>query len=52
MRARVGHPFRVLKRQFCYMKTRYWSLMKNVAQITTLFAPDNLWMARKTLRKA
>ena len=52
IRANVEHPFRVLKRQFGYMKTRYRGLTKNTAQITTLFALGNLWMARKSLRKA
>ncbi len=51
VRAKVEHPFRVLKQQFGYTKTRYRGLMKNTAQITTLFALGNLWMARKALRK-
>jgi IS5 family transposase len=52
IRAKVEHPFRVLKQQFGYTKTRYRGLMKNTAQITTLFALGNLWMARKALRQA
>ncbi|MGF6736488.1 IS5 family transposase [Paraburkholderia atlantica] len=52
IRAKVEHPFRVLKQQFGYTKTRYRGLMKNTAQITTLFALGNLWMARKALWKA
>ena len=52
IRAKVKHPFRVIKRQSGYTKTRYRGLMKNTAQITTLFALGNLWMARKALRKA
>ncbi|WP_244145541.1 transposase, partial [Paraburkholderia mimosarum] len=52
VRAKVEHPFRVLKQQFGYTKTRYRGLMKNIAQITTLFALGNLWMARKALSKA
>src|ERR1700742_2654604 len=52
IRAKVEHPFRVLKQHFGYTKTRYRGLMKNTAQITTLFALCNLWMARKTLCKA
>jgi IS5 family transposase len=50
--AKVEHPFRVLKRQFGYTKTRYRGLVKSTAQITTLFALGNLWMARRALRKA
>ena len=52
IRAKVEHPFRVLKQQFGYTKSRYRALMKNTAQTTTLFALGNLWMARKALRKA
>jgi IS5 family transposase len=49
IRAKVEHPFRVLKRQFGYVKTRYRGLKKNTGQIVTLFALSNLWMARKKL---
>ncbi|RQM44134.1 IS5 family transposase [Paraburkholderia bannensis] len=52
VRAKVEHPFRVLKQQFGYTKTRYRGLVKNTAQITTLFALGDLWMARKALSKA
>jgi IS5 family transposase len=52
IRAKVEHPFRILKRQFGYTKTRYRALMKNNAQITTLFALGNLWIARRAPRKA
>ena len=48
-RAKVEHPFRVIKRQFGYVKVRFRGLMKNTAQLTTLFALSNLWMARKKL---
>jgi len=41
--------FRVIKRQFGYVKVRFRGLMKNTAQLTTLFALSNLWMARKQL---
>lgn len=37
-RAKVEHPFRVIKRQFGYVKVRFRGLMKNTAQLTTLFA--------------
>ena len=49
VRAKVEHPFRVLKRQFGYTKVRYRGLKKNTAQIVTLFALSNLWMARRRL---
>ena len=46
LRAKVEHPFRVIKRQFGYTKVRYRGLAKNTAQLKTLFALANLWMAR------
>jgi IS5 family transposase len=52
IRARVEHPFRVIKRQFGYMKVRFKGLMKNTAQVVTLFALANLYLARKPLMAA
>ena len=52
VRAKVEHPFRVLKRQFGYTKVRYRGLAKNTAQIVTLFALGNLWLARRRLMGA
>ena len=49
IRAKVEHPFRVVKRQFGYVKVRFRGLAKNTAQIVTLFALSNLWMARHKL---
>ncbi|WP_344870015.1 IS5 family transposase, partial [Comamonas faecalis] len=49
IRAKVEHPFRVIKRQFGYTKVRYRGLEKNTLQIVTLFALSNLWMARHQL---
>jgi IS5 family transposase len=49
LRAKVEHPFRVLKRQFGYTKVRYRGLEKNTAQLHTLFACVNLWLARERL---
>ena len=46
IRAKVEHPFRVVKRQFGYAKVRYRGLKKNTAQLVTLFALSNLWMVR------
>jgi IS5 family transposase len=46
VRAKVEHPFRVVKRQFGHVKVRYRGLKKNTAQLVTLFALSNLWMAR------
>ncbi len=49
VRAKVEHPFRVIKRQFGYVKTRYRGLAKNTAQLITLFALSNIWMVRRSL---
>jgi len=49
IRAKVEHPFRVIKRQFGHVKVRYRGLKKNTAQLHTLFALSNLWMARHKL---
>jgi len=49
IRAKVEHPFRVIKRQFGHVKVRYRGLKKNTAQLRTLFALSNLWMARRAL---
>ena len=49
IRAQAEHPFRVIKRQFDFVKVRYRGLKKNTAQLTTLFALSNLRMARAKL---
>jgi IS5 family transposase len=49
VRAKVEHPFRVIKRQFGLVKVRFRGLAKNTAHVVTLFALSNLWMARKRL---
>ena len=52
IRAKVEHPFRVIKRQFGFVKVRYRGLTKNTAQLITLFALSNLWMVRGKLMGA
>ena len=47
VRAKVEHPFRVVKQQFGYAKVRYRGLAKNTARLTMLFALSNVWMARR-----
>ena len=49
VRAKVEHPFRVIKRQFGHGKTRYRGLAKNRAQLFTLFALGNLFLVRRRL---
>lgn len=47
IRAKIEHPFRVIKRQFGHVKVRYRGQVKNTAQLHTLFALSKLWMARR-----
>ncbi|PXX64798.1 transposase, partial [Pseudomonas sp. LAMO17WK12:I9] len=49
VRAKVEHPFRVIKREFGSTKVRFRGLVKNTAQMVMLFALSNLWMARRHL---
>ena len=52
VRAKVEHPFRVVKQQFGHAKVRYRGLAKNTARLTMLFALSNLWMARRQVLEA
>jgi IS5 family transposase len=45
VRAKVEHPFHVIKNLFRHRKTRYRGLAKNTAQLFTLFAFANLVLA-------
>lgn len=49
IRAKVEHPFRVIKRQFGLVKVRLKGLAKNTDDLLTLFALSNLWMVRRRL---
>jgi len=49
VRARVEHPFHILKNLFRHRKTRYRGLAKNTAQLQSLFALANLFIARHKL---
>ena len=49
-RAKVEHPFRLIKCKFRYRKVRYKGLAKNTAQIT-LFTLSNLWMVGRRISK-
>ena len=46
VRAKVEHPFRVVKQEFGYAKVRCRGLAKNTARLTMLFAMSNLWSKR------
>lgn len=52
IRARVEHPFRIVKRQFGYTKVRYRGLAKNAAQLLTLIGLANLYALRRRLAAA
>lgn len=52
VRARVEHVFRVIKRQFGYVKTRYQGLKKNAAQVNVLVGLANLYLLRRRLMAA
>ena len=52
VRARVEHPFHVLKNIFRHRKTRYRGLAKSTAQLHSLFALANLFLARRMLLSA
>lgn len=49
IRAKVEHPFHVVKNLFHHRKTRYRGLAKNTAQLFSLFGLANLVMARRRL---
>ena len=48
-RARVAHTFGVIKHLWCDRKTRYRGLRKNAAQVYTLAALANFYLARDSL---
>jgi IS5 family transposase len=52
VRARVEHPFHVVKILFRHRKARYRGLLKNTAQLQSLFALANLFLARRSLLAA
>ena len=47
LRAKVEHPFHVVKNLLRHRKTRYRALAKNTAQFYTLFAFANLLLASR-----
>jgi len=49
IRAKVEHPFHVVKNLFGHRKTRYKGLAKNTAQLFSLFGLANLILARRWL---
>ena len=49
VRAKVEHPFHVVKNRFGHRKVRYKGLSKNQGQLYTLFALANLVIAKRSL---
>jgi len=49
VRARVEHPFRILKRVFGFVKVRFRGLKKNHDHLCAAFALVNLYLHRKRL---
>jgi len=49
VRARVEHPFHIIKNRFGLKKVRYRGLAKNTAQLFTLFGLANLLIAKRRL---
>jgi IS5 family transposase len=47
IRAKVEHPFHVIKNLFGYRKVRYKGLAKNQAQLFSLFGLANLLLAKR-----
>ncbi len=52
VRAKVEHVFRVLKCPFGYRKVRYRGIVKNGAQVFSLLALANIYLARRQLAAA
>ena len=50
IRAKVEHPFRLIKRQFGFVKARYKGLMKNDNQLAMLFTLANLFRVDQLIR--
>ena len=51
VRAKVEWPFRVIKRVFGFVKTRYRGLKKNHEWLCAAFATQNIYMQRKRLAR-
>ncbi len=49
VRARVEHPFNVVKHLWGYTKVRYRGLAKNLAKVYAVFALANLYLVRRRL---
>ncbi len=50
IRAKVEHPFRIIKRQFGFVKARFKGLRKNDNQLAMLFTLVNLFRVDQMIR--
>ena len=51
IRAKVVHPFRIIKCQFGFIKARYKGLMKNDSQLAMLLTLANLFKVDQMSRR-
>ncbi|WP_338000382.1 transposase [Escherichia coli] len=51
IRAKVEHPFRIIKRRFGFVKARYKGLLKNDNQLAMLFTLANLFRVDQMIRQ-
>jgi transposase, IS5 family len=49
VRAKVEHPFLIVKRDFAFTKTRYRGIAKNLNHLQMLFASANWLMRARTV---
>ena len=49
IRAKVEHPFRIIKQQFGFTKVRFKGMEKNDNHLQTMFALANIYMNRRKL---
>ena len=52
VRAKLEHPFQIIKFQWKYTKTRYREIIKNLSHLYLLFGLSNLFKIRKILLAA
>ena len=52
VRAKVEHPFRVIKRVFGFVKVRYRGLAKNTQRLWVTCGLTNLFIVRRRLLRA
>ncbi len=52
IRAKVEHPFHVIKNLFMHRKTHYKGMVKNTAQLFSLLGFANLLLARRWIENA